>query len=194
MNLVKSIIFFSICLMLNTKVSAQEILNADLNEAMVNGETEFYQELLMNIRFPSEARKNGIMGLSIFSFNVNCKSEITDLKFKSTLNYGIEDEIRNQLNTLKFNWKPCGQRIDSVKILVKVAFSMNSQYHPKEADVVVNAMGNFPVIPDKQLMDDLNIALKRNKTEEAKKHLKLLLLRYPYDDEYLKLEQQLNQE
>lgn len=175
-------------------VSGQEILNADLNDAMVNGETEFYQELLMNIRFPSEARKNGIMGLSIFSFNVNCKSKITNLKFESTLDYGIEDEIRNQLNTLKFKWKSCGQRGDSVKILVKLAFSINSQYHPKEADVVVNAMGNFPVIPDKQLMDDLNIALKRNKTEEAKKYLKLLLLRYPFDNEYLKLERQLNQQ
>ena len=170
---------------------SQDKINANLNESLVYGTKEFYREMGMKLGYPLEARRNGVMGLSVFSFRVDCNNEVVDMNFETILNYGIEEEITRQMQALKVNWKPCNVRPNE-RIRIKIAFGINKVYEPEEVEIMVNAMGDYRVISDKTLRKQLNKAVKKNKAEKAQEYLKILLARYPFNEEYLKLQTQLN--
>lgn len=176
-----------LCVSFTHYSNSQEVRNSKLNDALVSGSEGFYQELSMNIRYPRDARISGLIGLSVFSFKVNCNDEIVDLKFATKLEKGIEVEIARQLQTLSFNWKKCDERSEDQTIEIKIAFGINRNYSPEAADIVVNAIGDFPVETDEQLIKKLNKAIEKNKYDKAKKPLEALILRYPYNTEYRKI-------
>lgn len=193
MNQTISIGSIIISLLFTYLAQSQEITNPKLNEALLNGESEFYHELAMNINYPRDARNNGVIGLSISNFKVNCDGQISHLNFQTTLGFGIEQEIIEKLQTLTFNWKPCEQRNENEIFSLKIAFGINGLYDPIKTDILVNAMvGDTYVISDQKLQKTLNKAIKKNDFEKAQEILKILLLRYPFDEEYLNVQQQLN--
>lgn len=192
MKLLKTVVLFSCILGFSESANAQSVTNIELDEALVNGEGDFFRPLGQKLQYPAEARGNGIVGLSIFTFKVNCNQEVIDLKFESELDYGIENEITIQLNTLKFNWKLCEQRDNNKLFRLEIGFGINNKYKPESAQLVVNALGDFHVVSDKRLMKKLNKSLKKNEMIKVSEYLKSLLLRFPYNQEYLKLQEELN--
>lgn len=126
-------------MLLSTSVYSQEARNPTLNNAFIGGEPAFFRHILMNIDYPLEARTSGVMGLTEFSFKINCDANPYDFIFTTKLGFGIEEEIRDTIMKTKENWKDCNERNSEDSITLKIAFSINDKFDHEEADLVVNA-------------------------------------------------------
>ncbi len=169
--------------------NAQVVVNPKLNEALVKGEKSFFQLFSLDIQYPEKARREGIMGLSVLSFEVDCDQNITNIQFHNKLGYGIEEELTRQLTSLSCQWKKCEVRLPETTIDLKLCFSINHVYEAREADIVINAFGNFKTLSDKTLIRRLNKSLKKNQPETAITNVDLLLMRHPFNPEYKEVKQ-----
>jgi hypothetical protein len=157
-----------------------------LDSMYTDGEPAFFERLSKTLRYPAAARTNGVMGLSAVSFKVDCNNKPHAFIFTTKMGFGIEDELQKTLVKSVDNWIECNKRDTSQRINLKVAFSINKLYRGEYADLVFNAMGNFPGVSDEQLKKDLEKALEKNQREKAQAALTKLVMRFPYNQEYRK--------
>ncbi|WPP49432.1 hypothetical protein [Catalinimonas niigatensis] len=171
---------------LSLVVYGQTIGDEKLNQYYSEGENSFARHILSTIKYPQEARKEGTMGLAIFSFRVDCQGSPTDFTFENKLGNGIEEEIERIITTTQGNWIECETRNQSDRIKLNFAFSINDYYDSPDADLVIVAYGSFPVIKDTKLKKQYNKALKKGEFANAKKAIEELIKRYPENSVYLK--------
>jgi hypothetical protein len=145
----------------------------------------------MELRYPKAARENGVIGLSILSFKVDCKNTPYDFIFTTKLKHGIEDIIKKTILKTKGNWSSCEKRNKQDRINLKIAFSINSLYEPENTDFVINAFGQFTVVEDAILIKKMEKAWKKQKYQKARPYLEDLIRRYPFNEEYQKKIQRL---
>lgn len=168
------------------RINSQEVKNTTLHDAYITGESGFFNNFVMKVRHPPEALRKGIMGLSVFSFKVDCEGIPYDFIFTTILRHGIEKEIKETIMQTNGNWRDCNERNSEDRIKINIVFSINQLYNHDSADVVINAMVPFHVVDDAILIKQMNKALKKKKYEKAKTSLEQLIMRYPFNEDYHK--------
>jgi TonB family protein len=66
------------------------------------GDNALYQYVLMNTRYSEEAKKKYIQGEVMLSFDVKADSTVTNISVISGVGYGIDEEVKKLVQTLKF--------------------------------------------------------------------------------------------
>ena len=66
------------------------------------GEQALYTHVLYNVKYSEEAKKNYIEGEVTLSFDVMPDSTVTNPIVISGLGYGIDDEVKRVVKTMKF--------------------------------------------------------------------------------------------
>lgn len=166
--------------------SAQTIFDNGLNNGFRGGEAPFFEFVGKKLHYPAEARTQGVMGLSVFAFKVNCENQPYDFKFKTKLGFGIEEEVEKVVNATSGSWRSCTDRDSVAWINCKIAFTLNDLYKSKDAFLVLTAHGEFPGVSDDTLISDLEKAIKKDNVEKAMAALTKLVMRFPYNQEYKK--------
>jgi hypothetical protein len=155
-----------------------------LNANYLNGEVAFCDYLSAKIKYPKKAKMNGVIGLSVFSFSVDCENTPENFIFTTKLGSKIEEEIKKAILSTKGNWKECGKGNSGSRINLKIAFSINFLYSPDEVDCVIDEVSRFKVLEDAALQKKMEVALKGKDFKKAKNALELLLKRYPFNEGY----------
>jgi hypothetical protein len=168
------------------------IFDARLNESHKDGEEGFIRHIASILIYPAEARTNGVMGLSVFTFKVGCDNKPYGFRFRTKLGFGIEEEIERAIKKTKGDWLPCSERDTVGFINYRIAFTINNLYDSHDAFLEMSANGDFPGVSDHTLIKDLEKATKENNPEETKKALTKLFMRFPYNQEYRKRLVELN--
>jgi hypothetical protein len=161
-----------------------KIFDKTLNGSYKTGEEGFFRYMSLTLRYPAKARTNGVMGLSVFAFKVNCDNKPYSLQFKTKLGFGIEEEIESLIKKTEGHWLPCSERDTVGWINVKVGFTINGLYNPEDSFIVLTAHGDFPGVSDDTLINDLRKATEKNKTKNMRAALTKLVMRFPYNQEY----------
>lgn len=173
-NQIKFVFLFFLMLFVGS-VYSQQVSNTTLENSYLKGEKGFIRHLAMKLRYPKKARENGIIGLSILSFKVDCQNMPYDFVFTTKLKHGIEETIKETIIKTKGNWKSCEKRDKDERINLKIAFSINSLYDPENTDFVINAFGQFTVVEDNILIKKMEKAWKKQKYQKAKPYLEDLI-------------------
>jgi hypothetical protein len=192
---ISSVTLFFISLLLAISVSAQKskitsegqrIFDDRLDKSYEDGEKGFVRHVTATLIYPAEARTNGVMGLSVFAFKVDCDNKPYSIQFKTKLGFGIEDEIERTIKKTKGNWLPCSDRDTLGWINFKISFTLNDLYDSPDAFLQISGKGDFPGVSDETLIKDLNKAIDRNNSEDTRAALTKLVMRFPYNQEYRK--------
>jgi hypothetical protein len=165
---------------------AQKIFDEGIDKSFIGGEEAFARFLGEKLRYPAEARTNGIMGLCVVAFKVDCQNKPHQFLFKTKLGFGFEDEVRRVISLTEGKWLSCDQRDSLGWKNFKIAFSINELYKSDDAFLVLTARGDVSGASDKSLLNDLEWARRKGKTEKAREILTLLIMRFPYNQDYRK--------
>jgi len=92
-----------------------------------NGMTAFYAELSEQIKYPQQARTEGIQGRVFVEFVVNQDGTLSDFKVLKGIGAGCDGEALRVLGLSK-NWNPAKQRGSAVKqkLVLPVVFALGS--------------------------------------------------------------------
>lgn len=71
--------------------------------AYPKGEPALFEHVLMNVKYSDEAKKKYIVGEVMMSFYVNTDSTVTNTKIISGAGYGIDEEVKRVVESLKFS-------------------------------------------------------------------------------------------
>jgi periplasmic protein TonB len=87
------------------------------------GETALMNDLMGAIKYPDEAKKNGIQGKVIVSFVVDEQGKVTNAKIERGVEASLDQESLRVINGLK-TWKPGKEKGK----IVKVAYTIPINY------------------------------------------------------------------
>ncbi len=190
---VSSVVLFFMVLLSPISVSAQRnqitkegtrIFDERIDKSYKGGEAEFAHHLARRLVYPASARTNGIMGLSVFAFKVDCENKPYSILFKTKLGFGIESEIERVIKLTKGNWRPCSERDTAGWLNFKISFTLNDLYQSSDSFFELSGRGDFPGVSDETLIKDLNKAMAENRSKDARAALTKLVMRFPYNQEY----------
>jgi protein TonB len=87
------------------------------------GETALMNDLIGEIKYPEEAKKNGVQGKVFVSFVVDEQGKVTNAKIERGVEASLDKESLRVVNGLK-TWKPGKEKGKAVK----VAFTIPINY------------------------------------------------------------------
>ncbi len=159
---------------------------ASLNSSFKGGVDAFRLFVTNKLDYPRDARINGTIGTSIFTFGINCDTNVPfDFQFETVMGDNIEKAIIQAIQSTQGNWYGCSST-RSERIRIKLSFTINGEGPvAKDALAVINAMdaGN-QALADGKLIDRALKAQRKNKIEKAEKYVNQLIARYPDNNEY----------
>ena len=120
------------------------IFDERLDKSFKDGEAGFARHVGLTLVYPLEARTNGVMGLSVFSFKVGCDNRPYAFNFRTKLGFGIEQEIERVIKKTKGDWLACSERDTLGPINYRIAFTINNLYDSEDAFLQLSANGDFP--------------------------------------------------
>ncbi|MEL7123160.1 MAG: hypothetical protein AAFO07_27170 [Bacteroidota bacterium] len=162
-------------------------LNAVLDDAYKAGHKGFLTKFYKTIKYPLAARDNCSMGLSIIEATVDVDGQITDIKKKTNLDNGLDQQVISTLKEMK-QWKNLSE---PVSFQIKVAFKLEGQ-EVEKGDVVVVGFGNTSQCDSTdKLLKKLNIARTKQQNDKALEIVEELIRREPNNSKYLKIQDSL---
>ncbi|GAB2795651.1 hypothetical protein GCM10027275_46070 [Rhabdobacter roseus] len=91
------------------------------------GSRTMYQFLASNLRYPSDAIRNGVGGKVLVSFVVCQDGSICDINANATLGYGLEEEAVRIIKKMDGKWQPGTLRGKVVRVKYNLPISFQMQ-------------------------------------------------------------------
>jgi TonB family protein len=92
--------------------------------AFLGGNIALQNYLQSNLKYPTDARANGIQGQAIASFYINAEGQVADIQIEKSLGYGCDEEVRRLLESTQ-QWQPA--RLNGILVESKVRVAVNFQ-------------------------------------------------------------------
>ncbi|WP_375561740.1 energy transducer TonB [Bernardetia sp. OM2101] len=83
------------------------------------GMDNFYKYVSKNLKYPKEAKKQGIEGRIFLQFVVDKDGSLTDIKVAKGVGFGLDEEAKRVLRACP-KWKPARQRGKIVKVRMSI--------------------------------------------------------------------------
>jgi hypothetical protein len=167
-----------------------------LDQIYVGGKLAFSQKVYSYVSYPVEARQNGIIGLSMVSFKIDCNGNPYDFNFKNKLGNGIEESVQNAILHTAGSWKDCENRDLGQLVNLTFGYSINKLLNTETADFVLVAYDGVKIKTDKQLETEFEKYSKKGDYKKAKTAIEILANRYPnnleYSEQKMKIEALIN--
>ena len=178
---IKGVLLLGLMLMSNLLFS-QDSLSVQPDNYYTGGNEAFIKYMKDNVPYPEIAKSNGLIGLSVVSFKIDCENAPFGFIFHTELGYGIEKNIQNAIENTEGNWVNCG---DNEKLIrLHIAFDINKHYSHEKEDFTIYVEGPYEVMTDESVVRYFNNRLKKENYKQAKYYLELLLIRYPFSEDY----------
>ena len=97
-----------------------EYTKAMINPEFKGGIREFYKFLAMNIRYPSDAARNGVAGRVMLSFVVCEDGSMCEYKVENRVGYGLDEEALRVVKLMNGKWDPGSMRGQKVRVKYNV--------------------------------------------------------------------------
>jgi periplasmic protein TonB len=111
-----------------------ETMKGDQAEIKKCSGEKLFQYIFANLKYPEDAKKNGVQGTVIAKFVVTKNGEIGDIIILRDLGYGLGDaakQVLKNMNTIPVKWIPGRQRGKAVNVYytlpIKFDLGMNEK-------------------------------------------------------------------
>jgi TonB family protein len=88
------------------------------------GDNVLYSDVMMNVKYPEEAKKKYVEGEVTLSFDVNTDSTVTNVIIISGVGSGVDEEVKKFIQGLKFS--PAMQNGTRVKMNTMYTFPVKA--------------------------------------------------------------------
>jgi len=156
-----------------------------LNYRFKGGYYTFEKIFQQSVEYPPMAIGNCIMGIAIVSVKVNCEGEVDDLRIKTPLGYGIDNEISAFFTKTEGQWNNCHDE-KYTKFEIPIQFKIKgSDTNTEDALLVLEANSpGYLCSDDQYYIDKLEKYMSKGKNKKALQYLGILIRRDPYNTDY----------
>ena len=128
---------------------------------------------------------NCIVGIALVSFRVNCEGEVYELKIKTPLGYGIDNEISSFFTSTEGHWNTCNDE-KYTRFEVPIQFTLKgTETNTEDALLVLEADNpGFLCNGDEYYIKKMEKYMGRGKYKRAIQYIDILMRRDPYNSYY----------
>lgn len=141
-----------------------------------------------NISYPPQAVAHCIMGIAIVSFRVSCEGEVYDVRIKTPLGYGIDNEISAFFTKTAGHWNTCKDE-KYTKFEVPIQFKLKGTETNTEDALLILETDNpgFLCNDDEYYIKKMEKYLKKGNNKKALQYINIMMRRDPYNTDYYDL-------
>lgn len=162
-----------------------------LNYRFKGGSGEFERVFFQEVNYTEEARKNCIVGVVIMTFTVSCNNEISDLKMRNPMHYGLNEELQKFIEATEGRWNTC-QDEKYTRFEIPVLFTLEgTETNARGLITLVGQSPGFSCRSDNYFMERFEKFRKKGKKMKALDMLDQLIRRDPYNNTLYDLKRQL---
>ncbi len=163
-----------------------------LNYRFKGGYYTFEKMFQQNITYPPQAIAHCIMGIAIVSFRVGCDGEVYNVRIKTPLGYGIDNEISSFFTKTNGYWNNCKDE-KYTKFEVPIQFKLKgTETNTEDALLILEAENpGFLCNSDEYYIKKMEKYLSKGKNKKALQYLNIMIHRDPYNTEYYDLREKL---
>lgn len=162
-----------------------------LNYRFKGGSGEFERVFFQEVNYTEEARKNCIVGVVIMTFTVSCNNEISDLKMRNPMHYGLNEELQKFIEATEGQWNTC-QDEKYTRFEIPVLFTLEgTETNARGLITLVGQSPGFSCRSDNYFMERFEKFRNKGKKMKALDMLDQLIRRDPYNNTLYDLKRQL---
>ncbi len=163
-----------------------------LNYRFKGGYYTFEKVFQQNITYPPQAVAHCIMGIAIVSFRVSCEGEVYDVRIKTPLGYGIDNEISAFFTQTAGNWNTCKDE-KYTKFEVPIQFKLKGTETNTEDALLILEEDNpgFLCNDDEYYIKKMQKYLSKGNNKKALQYIGIMIHRDPYNSEYTELREKI---
>ena len=178
---------------LNEKLTNQrfETLRALLDYRFKGGSGEFERVFLKHVAYTEPARKNCVVGTVVVTFTVSCDNEISELKLRNPMHYGLNEEIQKFIEATEGMWNTC-QDEKYTRFEVPMLFTLKgTETSARGFLTLVGENPGFLCRSDSYFMERFEKYSRKGKRKKALDMLDQLMRRDPYNNSFYELKNEL---
>lgn len=159
-----------------------------LNYRFKGGYYTFEKMFVKNVTYPEMAKLNCIVGISIISLNIDCEGNISGVRIKTPLGYGIDGEITNFIHATEGHWNNCNDD-KYTKFEIPIQFLLEGT-KTNETDallVMIDENPGFLCNGDEYYIKKLEKYMDKEKYKKALPYIDIMIRRDPYNSHYFDL-------
>jgi len=166
----------------------KENLISLLNYRFKGGYYTFEKMFNQIVTYPPAAKNSCVVGISIVMVKVDCKGEITEIKIKTPLGFGIDGEISNFFQQTVGNWNECHDD-KYTKFEIPIQFILEgTETNMTDALLVVEDINpGFLCNSDEYYIRRIEKYMEKEKYKKVIPYLDMMIRRDPYNSHYYDL-------
>lgn len=179
----------------NEKLTNQryETLRTMLDYRFKGGSGEFERVFLKHVNYTDAARKNCVVGTVVVTFTVSCDNEISELKLRNPMHYGLNEELQKFLEATLDRWNTC-QDEKYTRFEIPVLFTLKgTETGARGFLTLVGDNPGFICRSDSYFMERFEKYKRKGKKKKAIEMLDQLIRRDPYNNTFYDLKRELLQ-
>lgn len=156
-----------------------------LNYRFKGGYYTFEKLFNQKINYPEVAKANCVVGISIISVKVDCEGVISDLKIKTPLGYGIDNEISSFFTSTEGKWNSCNEE-KYTKFEIPIQFIIKGTETNTEDALLVcetNTPGHI-CNSDEYYIKKIEKYMEKKKFRKVIPYIDMMIRRDPYNSYY----------
>ncbi len=174
-----------------TKTAAEsraEQIHTLLDYRFRGGFYSFKQLFDNTIKYPAQARLNCEIGTMVATFKVDCQGNISDIRLKNPLGYGLQDELTKFLKSTAGHWNSCNND-RYTHFIIPFQFTMEGT-KTDSLNPVISYLGKNPGYDcpdDSYYLSKVKEAFAKGKNKRARSYLETLIKRDPFNPNYYQM-------
>jgi len=164
-----------------------------LNYRFRGGYYTFEKIFQQNVEYPPMASANCVMGIAIVSFRVSCEGEVKNLKVKTPLGYGIDNEISTFFAKTAGQWNTCHDD-KYTRFEVPIQFKLKgTETNTSDALLILEEDNpGYLCNDDEYYIKKMEKYLEKGKNKKTLQYIEIMIRRDPYNSYYQDLRKKLH--
>jgi len=156
-----------------------------LNYRFKGGYYSFEKIFIQTAKYPAMAKANCVMGISIVSFRVSCDGVVYDIKNKTPLGYGIDNEISAFFAKTAGHWNTCHDE-KYTRFEIPIQFKLSGTDTNTDDALLFFEEDNpgYLCNDDEYYIKKLEKYVAKGKDRKVLQYLEILVRRDPYNSYY----------
>ncbi len=169
----------------SVSASRKAVLKNQLDYRYKGGFYSLERKFNKMITYPDFARANCIMGIVVVSLVVDCEGNLKQIKMKTALGYGTNEEITKFFQSTSGEWNKCeDDKYSRFEIPIQFFIEGTETNMEDALFVCTGEMPGHTCNDDNYYLKKAEKSLEKENGKKALKYLTLLLRRDPYNVTY----------
>lgn len=159
-----------------------------LNYRYKGGYYTFEKKFNSTVIYPDIAKMNCVVGVALVSLQVDCEGKIMDLRIKTPLGHGIDQELSKFFNSTAGEWNTCKDE-KYTKFDISIQFYLTGT-ETKTGDALLfkeEKNPGFLCNSDEYYIKRIDKYMEKKKWKRVLPYLDMMIRRDPYNTKYFEM-------